>query len=120
MAETGGASIPPLPSVEEIIPHRFLSLEERSSSRTNQESKIKRKLEDYLDPFILRAISSTIAPSAAEEEERAETKKKKKKKKKCVLANADLRTEFDWPLHRLDPLLGDPKRDHVEKTPVKR
>ncbi|RIA05349.1 hypothetical protein BRARA_K00322 [Brassica rapa] len=71
----------------------------RSSSSSSQiKQNPKRKLEDYLDPALLRTISSTIG--------RAETKEKKD-----VVVSSIQRTEFDWPVDRLDPLINNPNRD---------
>nr|VDD40950.1 unnamed protein product [Brassica oleracea] len=59
----------------------------------------KRALEDYLDPALLRTISSRIGL------------KETKEKKKDVVVSSIQKTEFDWPVDRLDPLINNPNRD---------
>ncbi|KAF8048864.1 hypothetical protein N665_2368s0005 [Sinapis alba] len=79
----------------------YLLEDNRSSSSSQIKRNPKRKLEDYLDPALLRTISSRICSTETNE----------KKKKKDVVVNSIQRTEFDWPVDRLDPLINNPNRD---------
>ncbi|KAL0739445.1 hypothetical protein Bca4012_015655 [Brassica carinata] len=80
----------------------YLLEDNRSSSSSSSQIKRdpKRKLEDYLDPALLRTISSRINLT--------KTKEKKQMEKKDVFVNSIQRTEFDWPVDRLDPLINNP------------
>ncbi|CAG7885149.1 unnamed protein product [Brassica rapa] len=104
MANMGGGADPQIPihplSSSSLCP--LLPLEDNRSSWSSSQIKQnpKRKLEDYLDPALLRTISSTIG--------RSETKKMEKKD---VFVSSIQRTEFDWPVDRLDPLINNPNRD---------
>lgn len=75
----------------------------RSSSSSQLKRNPKRKLEDYLDPALLRTISSRIGIT--------EAKEKKQMEKKDVFVSLIQSTEFDWPVDRLDPLIKNPNRD---------
>ncbi|KAJ4898943.1 Uncharacterized protein Rs2_12894 [Raphanus sativus] len=83
-------------------PHSSSSLylleDNRSSSSSQLKRNPKRKLEDYLDPALLRTISSRIGITEAKE-------------KKDVFVSLIQSTEFDWPVDRLDPLINNPNRD---------
>ncbi|KAF2553887.1 hypothetical protein F2Q68_00037840 [Brassica cretica] len=91
MANMGGADsripIHPLSSSSLCL---LLPLEDKQNP--------KRALEDYLDPALLRTISSRIGL-------------KETKEKKDVVVSSIQRTEFDWPVDRLDPLINNPNRD---------
>ncbi|CAN7015941.1 unnamed protein product [Brassica rapa subsp. trilocularis] len=104
MANMGGAdSQNPIHPLSSIFCNFLISLSEdnRSSSSSSQiKRNPKRKLEDYLDPALLRTISSTFC--------RAETKKMEKKD---VFVSSNQKTEFDWPVDRLDPLINNPNHD---------
>ncbi|CAA7016567.1 unnamed protein product [Microthlaspi erraticum] len=106
MAEMIGAhpqtSAPPLSSSLYLLP-----LEDNRSSQMKVNSK--RKLEDYLDPILLHAISSRI--------NQAETKEKQMERKD-VFVNTNQRKEFDWPVDRLDPLINDPNRDNARSSGI--
>ncbi|KAL0763770.1 hypothetical protein Bca101_079921 [Brassica carinata] len=92
MANMGGADsripIHPLSSSSLCL---LLPLEDKQNP--------KRALEDYLDPALLRTISSRIGL------------KETKEKKKDVVVSSIQKTEFDWPVDRLDPLINNPNRD---------
>ncbi|CAH8329446.1 unnamed protein product [Eruca vesicaria subsp. sativa] len=83
-------------SADSQTPIQSSSEDNRSSSQIKRIPK--RKLEDYLDPALLRAISSRIGLT-------------EKKKKKEVVVSSIQGAEFDWPVDRLDPLINDPNRD---------
>ncbi|KAL1215694.1 hypothetical protein V5N11_024237 [Cardamine amara subsp. amara] len=102
MAEMDGTHsqtpIPLVSSVDERYLPRFLPplvLENNCSSQIKLNSK--RKLEDYLDPVLLHTISSRIG--------RSETKVERK----VVFVTKNQRSEFDWPIDLLDPLINDPE-----------
>ncbi|CAN8276325.1 unnamed protein product [Cochlearia groenlandica] len=82
-------------------------MKNREEDRSSQKSK--RKLEDYLDPFLLHTISSKI--------NRTESKEKPIAKKKDVFVETNRRRfEFDWPVDRLQPLINDQNLSYGEKN----